>query len=152
MSRIAGLGRIERSEHKVDGTYDLELIGLSRVQLEELPMQDKPYRRAKLTPLSDPTPPAGALDSQLTSLYSLAAQVAGLVRKREPRFRLIASPDDPPGQVIDRIADQLVGDPALRQHLLETLDLQERLKAVTTPIAQLQLTLLAGERGGAVMH
>lgn len=148
---VAGLGIIERSQHNADGTYDLELSGLTRVQLEELPMQDKPYRRAKARALSDVVPGDGIADADLTALFSLATQVAALVRQREPRFRLLALPSDPPSLLLDKIADQLVGDPAQRQRLLETLELGARLAAITSYAAQLQLTLLAGD-GGQVMH
>jgi uncharacterized protein len=149
---IAGIGRIERSQHNADGTYDLELRGLARVELKELAMLDKPYRRAKATPLSDLGPREGLAESELNSLFSLATQVAVLVRKREPRFRLLATVADPPGLVIDKIADQLIGDPVERQRLLTMLELGERLKAVTSQVAQLQLTLLAGEDSGALLH
>jgi Lon protease-like protein len=155
IAQVAGLGRIETSQHNADGTYDLELLGLTRVQLDELPMGDKPYRRAKATPLAErgtATPHAGRLDAELASVFSLASQIAVHVRKREPRFRLLATPNDAPGLMLDKLADQLVGDGAQRQRLLETLDVSERLQALTTQIAQLQLTLLAGEDGGAVVH
>src|SRR5262245_637465 len=54
MCPVAGIGRIERSEHNADGTYDLELLGLARVQLDELPMLDKPYRRVRVTRCAEP--------------------------------------------------------------------------------------------------
>jgi uncharacterized protein len=149
---IAGIGRIERSQRNDDGTYDLELRGLARVELEELAMLDKPYRRAKAATLSDLPPSDGLPESEITSLFSLASQVAALVRKREPRFRLVGTVGEPAGLLIDKIADQLVGDPGERQRLLGMLDLGERLKAVTTQVAQLQLTLLAGEDSGALLH
>jgi len=152
VSPIAGIGRIERSQHNADGTYDLELRGLARVELEELPMLDKPYRRARATALVELAPREGLPATELTSLFSLATQVAVQVRNREPRFRLLATLAEPPGLLIDKIADQLVGDPAERQRLLGMLDLGERLKAVTSHIAQLQLTLLAGEDSGAMLH
>jgi Lon protease-like protein len=149
---LAGIGRIERSQRNADGTYDLELHGLARVELEELPMLDKPYRRANATRLSDLAPRAGLHETELTSLFSLATQVAALVRNRAPRFRLLATPADPPGLLMDKIADQLVGDPVERLRLLGMLELGERLEAVTSQVAQLQLTLLAGEDNGALLH
>jgi Lon protease-like protein len=152
---IAGIGRIESCQHNADGTYDLELLGLSRVRLDELPMRGKPYRRARATPLADVVPVDGLPSGELASLYSLASQVAGQVRQREPRFRLLATPDDPPGLLLDRLCDQLVGDPAQRQELLAALDLRERLEQLTSRIAHLHLTLLAGgEKGGSdpVLH
>jgi len=149
---IAGIGEIERSQRNDDGTYDIELIGRARVRLAELPMLDKPYRRAKAEPVPDLAAGEGLPESELASLFSLATQVARLVRNREPRFRLLGAPDDPPGLLMDKISDQLIGDPVQRQQLLATLDLGDRLKAITSQIAHLHLTLLAGEDGGATLH
>jgi Lon protease-like protein len=146
--RVAGIGRLERSEHNADGTYDIELIGLARAQLDELPMSDKPYRRARATLLRD-TAAEGFADNDLAALYALAAQVVASVRKREPRFRLLAAADDPAVVMIDKISDQLVGDAAERQRLLETLDAHERLTRLSALMAKLQLTLLAGEGNGS---
>jgi Lon protease-like protein len=150
--RIAGIGRIERSEHKPDGKYDIELLGLARVALDELPLGDRPYRRARATELHDAAPREGLAASELASLYTLAAQVVASIRSREPRFRLVAAADEPPSMMIDKISDQLVGDPVERQRLLTTLELSERLKLLSSLIAQLQLTLLAGEDGGGMLH
>jgi Lon protease-like protein len=146
--RVAGIGRLERSEHNADGTYDIELLGLARVELDELPMSDKPYRRARAKVLHD-TPANDLADKELAALYALAAQVVASVRKREPRFRLLAAAGDPAVVMIDKISDQLVGDAAQRQRLLETLDPRERLTQLSSLMANLQLTLLAGEGNGS---
>lgn len=150
--RVAGIGRIERSEHNADGTYHIELLGLARVALAELPLGDKPYRRARATQLNDAASREGPAHTELAALYALAAQVVGAVRARQPGFRLLAAADDPASVMIDKISDQFIGDPEERQRLLETLDPFERLKHLSSLIAQLQLKLLASERGGGMLH
>src|SRR5262249_32790201 len=94
--RVAGIGRVERSHHNADGTYDIELLGLARVELDELPFGERPYRRARATQLHDALPREGLAPTELASLYALASQVAASLRSREPRFRLVAAADDPP--------------------------------------------------------
>lgn len=150
--RVAGIGRIERSEHNADGTYHIELLGLARVALDELPLGDKPYRRARATQLHDAPSREAPAHTELAALYALAAQVVGSLRARQPGFRLIAAADDPPSAMIDKISDQFIGDPAERQRLLETLNPRERLKHLSSLIAQLQLKLLAGAQGGGMLH
>ena len=44
---VAGVGRIASCKHNDDGTFDIELLGLARVQLHELPMAGRGYRRAR---------------------------------------------------------------------------------------------------------
>jgi uncharacterized protein len=150
--RFAGIGRVEQSRHNPDGTYDIELLGLARVELDELPFGKHLYRRARARLLHDVAPHDGIAATEIASLFALATQIAAAVRSREPRFRLLATANDPPSMMIDKISDQLIGNPVERQRLLGTLDLRERLKQLASLIAQLQLTLLAGEKGSGTLH
>jgi Lon protease-like protein len=145
---VAGLGRIEEHRHNQDGTYDLQLLGLLRVRLSELPLAGRGYRRARAAPLRERMPPAGLPQAELMSLYSQAAQVAALVQQREPRFTLLATPADSAPRLADKLADQFVGDPDVRQDLLETLDVAARFRQLAARLSQLQLALLAGGDGG----
>ena len=45
---IAGAGRVVRDARRPDGTYDIELVGVARVRLEELP-PNQSYRRTAAT-------------------------------------------------------------------------------------------------------
>jgi Lon protease-like protein len=150
--RVAGIGRVEQSRHNPDGTYDIELLGLARVELDELPFGEHLYRRARAKLLQDAAPREGLAATEIASLFALATQIAASVRSREPRFRLLATANDPPSTMIDKISDQLIGNPVERQRLLSTLDLRERLKQLSSLIAQLQLTLLAAEKGSGTLH
>jgi len=146
VQQVAGLGRIEWQRRNDDGTYDLQLLGIARVRLFELPMANRSYRRVRAERLHDRAPAAGLGSSALSTLYTQAQQTAALVRAREERFRVLASPADAPGVMLDKLADQFVGDPAARQQLLETLDLAERQRLVSTQLAHLQLVLM-GDSG-----
>jgi Lon protease-like protein len=142
---VAGVGRFDACEQNSDGTFDIQLTGVVRAWLDELPMEDKTYRRARATRLREREPGGGIPSNDVTSLFSLASQVSKLVREREPRFRLLAEIGDPPALLIDKVADQFVGDPDMRQHLLEIIDVNERMKVVTSRLAHLHLALMAGE-------
>jgi uncharacterized protein len=150
--RVAGIGRVEQSRQNPDGTYDIELLGLARVELEELPFGELLYRRARARLLHDVAPRDGLAVTEMASLFTLASRVAASIRSREPRFRLLATANDPAPVMIDKLSDQLIGNPVERQELLSTLDLHERLKRLSSLIAQLQLMLLAAEKGSGTLH
>lgn len=138
--RIAGAGRIVAHEARSNGTYDMLLGGLCRVQLEELPAGGVDYRRARATLLPDLA--AARATSDAAALRACATQVAIEVRRREhPDFDLGFESDDGPGRVADLIADRLVADPSTRQAILEAQDVGRRvalvMDAVVTLLAQL---------------
>jgi hypothetical protein len=72
---------------------------------------------------------------------STASLVGAIVRRSHPNFGLGVQPDDPPHHVVDTLADRLIADPDERQDLLETLDVHERLRKLTSYVATLLGTL-----------
>lgn len=146
---IAGVGRIAKQLRNDDGTFDIELEGVARARLEELPKDGRAYRRARASLLRDRLPKGDrykVTQADTSALYTLALQVAAEVQKREPRFVLLAAPDDPAPRLVDRITDQFIGDPDVRQDLLETLDVKQRFAQVSSRLSHLQLALLASEQ------
>lgn len=136
---IAGAGRIVAHREHPDGTHDIVLQGLTRVRLEEKP-PERSFRIAKATVLT--TPPATIGPTDMTALFSCAASIATVVREEHPDFELGFSPNDPPHELIDAIADRFVADAAKRQTILEALDLSERLAITMDTVGEL-LALLA---------
>lgn len=145
---VAGVGRVVRHVARPDGTYDIELLGLSRVRLRELPASEN-YRRAAATLLVERMPAQGLQRVEVATLLTLAAQVAELAARANPgtRVALLASDRDPPERMLDKLADQFVADPEQRQKLLETLDAAERLELLTQSIAALHVVLLSASPG-----
>jgi hypothetical protein len=78
---------------------------------------------------------------EVTALLALASRIAAIVQRALPGFSLQATHDDSPAMLSDRIADQFVLDPAARQDLLETLDVNVRIRSLTLQLAQLHLAL-----------
>jgi uncharacterized protein len=151
---IAGVGRITTHVHNADGTYDIVLDAVARVQLEELAPAGLLYRRAKATVLHERAPVGGVKNSDLSALLSLATRVATLVKRALPGFAMQADHDDTPSLLSDRIADQFVLDPAARQDLLETLDVEQRIRAVTSQLAHLHMALSTSSEadGSPTLH
>jgi Lon protease-like protein len=154
LCEVAGAGRITAHVRRPDGRFDIELEGLSRVRLSELPAQHS-YRRARADVLEEQMPAAGLPALELSSLLSLASGIVELTKQSAQLagVELLASEDDTPARMLDRIAHQFVSDPAMRQALLETLDVPARLRQLTRYLAELRLAVVdAAERGPRTLH
>jgi uncharacterized protein len=145
---VAGVGRISQHQHNADGTYDIVLEAVARVQLHELEPGGLRYRRATATVLHERTPKDGVSGSDVSALLSIATRIAAIVKRALPGFVMQAEHDDTPALLADRIADQFVLDPAVRQVLLETLDVSARIRALTLQLAQLHIALSSDEPSG----
>lgn len=125
--RIATLGIVRASQEQEDGTSNLLLQGITRVEFIDI-VSETPYRRVRIRALpSDP----GASDAEN------ARQRARLSRLISTRFRLsgdgsteltkfLRSIDDPE-VFTDLTAFNLCEDARLKQRLLETLSVRDRL-------------------------
>jgi len=80
------------------------------------------------------------------ALLACAAPIVATVRREHSEFSLDVSPTDEPGLIADRAADRLVADVAARQHILETLDVSERIRVVTDHVGEL-MAMLSAQRG-----
>lgn len=124
--RIASVGIIRACQENADGTSNLLLQGLCRVELLEI-VADEPYRRVRTRALtSDPistAPEAVRLKRELARLLALKQKLGGAMSVEMARF--VQKIDDPE-TFVDLAAFSLCEDPPLKQKLLETLDLRAR--------------------------
>lgn len=142
----AGLGRIIEHRRNPDGTYDVMLEGVARVALDELP-SEYPYRLARAHVLADRLPTGGVDDSELQALIAMARSVAALLARAGRPLHLALDASAPAEVIVDGIADQLVADPAMRQELLETLDVQRRLSGLLRNVVQIEARVRASIDG-----
>ncbi|MBM3822177.1 MAG: hypothetical protein FJ404_04650 [Verrucomicrobia bacterium] len=160
-SRVAGIGLIRASVQHKDGTSNLILQGLSRVELGKV-LRYKPYRLQQVFPLQ-PVPADGSraqmLTDQVLDLVSerlklgfqlpiqLVKHVGDLKSEvgktdqlatrslREAVGQLAAMND--PDQLVDLVSCALLPHPIERQVILETIDVENRLQRL--------ILFLAGE-------
>jgi Lon protease-like protein len=140
---VAGAGEIVSWERLATGRYNILVKGEWRVRIESERPSDTLYRLVTAQPLEDVAP---------TTDVS-----AALARIRDACGRLLRALDRPadlldtalatgqePGVIADRIAAAVVPDAALRQELLETLDVSRRLERLGAALDQLVNELRRG--------
>jgi Lon protease-like protein len=126
--RIASVGIVRACQKNDNGTSNLLLQGLARVEVVDI-VSDEPYRRIHIRALSSAP---GASSDENQRLRSELARLLSL------KLRLSASgPDemtdflktvDDPETFVDIAAFSLCENPAIKQKLLETLDVHRRLQ------------------------
>lgn len=125
--RIATVGVVRACQGRDDGTSNLLLQGLTRVEFTEI-VGEEPYRRMKIRALA--TEPGGTeednerLRARLSRMLSTRLRLGGNGSAEMTKF--LRGIDDP-DTFADLAAFNLCGDARLKQRLLETLSVRERL-------------------------
>jgi ATP-dependent Lon protease len=147
-SMVAGLGLIRASVGRSDGTSNLVLQGIARVALAGV-VRYRPYRVHRIEPLRSQVRDTVVVDALTMRLLELVTHRlqggATMSLAEEGQLKLTCSseptPDSATGrsveilaelknpeQIVDLVSWTLLTDPEQRQTLLETLDLEERLR------------------------
>ncbi len=125
--RIGTVGIVRACQKNENGTSNLLLQGLARVEILAI-VREEPYRTVKIRAL---TSDSGAneeqnarLRSNLAKLITLKQRLGGHVPTEFVQFlRTVADPET----FVDLAAFSLCENPRLKQKLLETLNVHERL-------------------------
>lgn len=126
--RVATVGIVRACQDRDDGTANLLLQGLARVEFTEV-LGEEPYRRMRIRPLSSE---AGASEednlrqrAQLARLLATRQRLGG-GEEGGQLTKFLRTIEDPE-TFVDLAAFNLCGDARLKQRLLETLSVRERL-------------------------
>ena len=126
--RIASVGIVRACQKNENGTSNLLLQGLCRVEIVKI-IRDEPYRRIQIRALTSAAGASAAeneaLRRELARLLSLKLKLASSDAKEMTSF--LKTVDDPEA-FVDIAAFSLCEDLPLKQKLLETLDVHRRLK------------------------
>jgi Lon protease-like protein len=130
--RVASVGIIRACQENENGTSNLLLQGLCRVEAVSI-ISEEPYRRMQIRTLASAS--GGTMDdnlrlrSDLIRLIGLKRKYGGVVPEEMTDFlRTVEDPET----FVDLAAFSLCEDGAMKQKLLETLDVQKRLKLFGT--------------------
>ncbi len=133
---VAGLGLVAVSFQQSDGTSVLILEGLTRVQLGET-VQRTPFRVNRIRPLPTPVRDSVAIDALMAKVRDLVTErieqelpVAEGTLKNTPIKEIVACLEslNDPDRVADLISWSLLRGAAERQAMLETIEVEPRLK------------------------
>ncbi|GAB4138190.1 MAG: hypothetical protein Fur0037_03770 [Planctomycetota bacterium] len=114
---VAGYGEIVRHDRNPDGTYNLWLLGLGRVRIEEV-ASDRPYRLAVLRPFEEIPAPG-----------SIAAVLSEQLRKAtaERVHHDLSIPEGtPPGLLADLLVQMVKAPPGVTEELFVESSIAER--------------------------
>jgi Lon protease-like protein len=128
--KVATLGIIRGCRTQEDGTSQLVLQGLSRVRIEEV-FDDKPYREAQITPLqSTQHLEQEQLLKKRSRLLTLVKQQASYNTQFPTELLSFMEGLSEPDDFADFVAYSMVNNPELKQTLLDTLVVEDRLDAL----------------------
>ncbi len=126
--RVASVGIIRACQKNDNGTSNLLLQGLCRVEIVRI-VREEPYRRIQVRALTSEAGASAdenqALRRELSRLLNLKLKLAATGSAEMAAF--LKTVEDPES-FVDIAAFSLCEDPALKQKLLETLDVHRRLK------------------------
>jgi len=135
---VAGLGLVRIGVQNPDGTSHLILQGVSRVELTQT-VQTKPYRIQRFRPLQAPSRDSVTIDALLAKVRDLVCErielglppmflPAKLKGKSKQSIIAYLSNIDDADKVADFVSWFLLRGPIERQTILETVEIEPRLK------------------------
>jgi Lon protease-like protein len=132
---IAGVGEVVMAHELPDGRFNLVVRGRARVRIDEELPSDRPYRLVTATELPDfrIADEAEITDADQT-LRALIGRLADAIPEGGELLRQVIAAQESPAELVDGVASALIVDPALRQRLLETRDVGERLERVAAEV------------------
>src|ERR1041385_7263350 len=124
---ISTVGLIRACVGRSDGTSDLILQGIRRVQLSEFE-QEAPFPIARIKPLKTRAEPSVETDALAAKVLEFYSQLKESGRELPEKIDRYLSELSDPEMLADLIASTFISDPPRRQRLLEELDLNQRLR------------------------
>jgi ATP-dependent Lon protease len=135
---VGVLARIHKAVKQADGTVRLVVQGLSRFRLVEV-LEDKPFLRARVQALTDPSDAAGDVESQalMRNAVALFRKVVALSPLLSDEAANLPVNILDPGTLADVIAAALPTlSTVVKQEVLEALDVRLRLQTIVAALTK----------------
>jgi Lon protease-like protein len=134
---VAGLGRIVKCERLATGRFNILLKGEVRVRIErELP-SDTLYRLVQSVELEDAGAERDTVPPLLDEVKRACRRILEAVRRATPEMEETLAAAAAPGILCDQVASAVIPSPAVRQALLEELDVERRLRRLLAELENL---------------
>lgn len=140
---IAGAGEIVSCERLASGRFNILVKGQWRVRIDGEVPSDTLYRIARARSLED-VPASGDVSGVVSRIRGACRRLLVALERPVDVLDGALAPEQAAGAIADRVAAAFLPDPALRQSLLETLDVGERLRRVSSALDD-----LVNELGGS---
>jgi ATP-dependent Lon protease len=129
LHRVGAAALVHKAMKQSDGALRLVVRGLARFRIVEI-VQERPFLRARIERLEEAVgAPSLETEALARSASSLFQKVVALSPMLPDELANVATAAEGPGALADLIAASLpILSPALKQELLETVDVSERLK------------------------
>jgi ATP-dependent Lon protease len=129
--RIATIGIVRACQKSADGTSNLLIQGLARIEVVEI-LREHPYRRVRMKALTSAPGAEDAENDRLRQNLGKLLHTKQRLGTSIPReFTQFLKTVDDPETFVDLAASTLCDDATLKQKLLETLDVHARLQLYT---------------------
>ena len=139
---IAGAGVIVRCERMATGRYNILLKGEHRVRIEHEVPADTLYRMVVATPLEDVGADRPSIPGLARDVRERCLRIMDALGRGSPEIRESLEAQRSPAELCDQVASGVIPSPAVRQSLLEEIDVERRLERLASALADLlkQLT------------
>jgi uncharacterized protein len=143
---VAGGGEIVNCERLANGRFNILVKGQWRVRIESEVPTDTLYRLARARRLED-APASGEVAEVVDRIRGSCRRLLEALDRPLDVLDGALGPEQEPGMIADRVAAAFLPDPELRQSLLQTLEVDERLRRVSTALEDLLKELKDGGTG-----
>ena len=126
---VAGVGLIRACVERGDGTSNLILQGLERVRFTSFE-QKTPFPIAAIEPLETQSVSSVETEALATKVLELYSKFKGNGRQLPAKVDRYLSDLEDPEMLADLVASTFISDPLRRQHVLEELSVNQRLRLV----------------------
>jgi uncharacterized protein len=135
---IASVGELVLAQELPDGRFNLVVRGCARIGIDQELPSDEPYRLVAAHEIPD-DPPAVSPDltEADTALRALVTGLADSIPEGGELLKHVAAAQDSPAALANVMAASLVADPRVRQRLLETTDVFQRLEQLSSEVVAL---------------
>jgi len=140
---VAGAGEIVSWERLATGRYNILVKGEWRVRIEGERPSDTLYRIVSAQKLEEIAPTTD-VSAALARIRAACGRLLQALDRPPDLLDTALAEGQAPGVIADRIAAAVVPDPAVRQELLETLDVTRRLERLGAALDQLVNELRRG--------
>lgn len=141
--RVAGAGEIVSWERLPTGRYNILVKGEWRVRIDAERPSDTLYRIVAAQKLEE-IAPSSDVSAAIARIRAACGRLLEALDRPRDLLDTALAEGQAPGVIADRIAAAVVPDAALRQELLETLDVARRLERLGAALDQLVNELRGG--------